>query len=256
MEPVSTSLYGDNVVYVYETADALKQAATDLVASYAVAVVMHKSKFSMALSGGSTPIGVYQGLVADKWLEKFPWQDSLFFFGDERYVPRDHKDSNYRMAMEAFLNQAPVSASNIFPVPTDCDQPEDCAEQYERMLKDAMRCNGENELPALDLVLLGMGDDGHTASLFPGTDILTEVESGIASVYVDKLDSWRISMTFPVLNKASRVIVLVSGENKASVLSEVLTSDEVRYPIQMLNNPYGVMWLVDKAAASLLPSQD
>jgi len=201
MEPVTTSLYGDNVVYVYETADTLKQAATDLIASYAVAVVMHKTRFSMALSGGSTPIGVYQGLVADKWLETFPWQDSLFFFGDERYVPHDHKDSNYRMAMEAFLNQAPVNASNIFPVPTDCDQPEDCAEQYERMLKDTLGSNGDNELPALDLILLGMGDDGHTASLFPDADILTETESAVASAYVDKLDSWRISMTFPLLNK-------------------------------------------------------
>ncbi|MGD8783472.1 MAG: 6-phosphogluconolactonase [Thioalkalispiraceae bacterium] len=254
MKPVNTSLYGDNIVYVYETADLLKQAAADLIASYAVDVVRHKSTFSMALSGGASPVGVYEKLLSDKWKTSFPWQQSHFFFGDERYVPHDHEQSNYRMAMQAFLQAAPVHQQHIHPIPTDCPQPEDCAEQYERTIIDTLSTDQEKAIPVLDLVLLGMGDDGHTASLFPTTEILNENEAMVAAVYVDKLDSWRISMTFPLLNQANRVIVLVAGENKASVLAEVLLSDEVKYPIQMLDNPYGVMWLVDQGAASQLTS--
>jgi 6-phosphogluconolactonase len=215
MEPVTTSLYGDNVVYIYDSAAALKRAATDLIAKYAIDVVKHKASFSMALSGGSTPVGVYQGLVDANWKDKFPWAQSHFFFGDERYVPHDHSQSNYRMAMQSFLQYVPVDPGHIHPVPTDCDQPEDCAEQYERVLIDTLVGNDSAATPVLDLVLLGMGDDGHTASLFPETEILTESEAAVAAVYVDKLDSWRISMTFPVLNSANRVIVLVSGESKA-----------------------------------------
>jgi 6-phosphogluconolactonase len=252
MKPVTTSLYGDNVVYVYDSADTLIQAATELIAKYAIDVVKHKSTFSMALAGGSTPVGVYQGLVEASWKDTFPWAQSHFFFGDERYVPHDDVQSNYRMALQSFLQHVPIDPAHIHPIPTHCHQPEDCAEQYERVLIDTLAGNDSNTIPVLDLVLLGMGDDGHTASLFPETEILAESEAAVAAVYVDKLDSWRVSMTFPVLNNAKRVIVLVSGENKASVLSEVLCTDEIRYPIQMLNNPYGVMWLVDQPAASQL----
>jgi len=249
MDPIKTYCYHDNVVLVFATADDLKQAASDYIARYAHDVVANKSTFSIALSGGSTPVGVYQGLVSDKWKTGFPWAQSRFLFGDERYVPHDHPQSNYKMAMEAFLQSAPVSDEHIVPVPTDCEHPDDCAEVYERQIKEAL---ATEELPVIDFILLGMGDDGHTASLFPDTDILKQSDSAVAAVYVDKLDSWRISMTFPIINHASQVMVLVSGATKSLVLAEVLMSGNKKYPIQMLNNPNGVLWFVDQAAASQL----
>ena len=253
MEPITSLNYGNNTVFVYESTGDLKAAAIDHIAQYAVDVVAQKSIFSMALSGGSTPVGIYKGLVGKKWFTTFPWQQSHFLFGDERYVPHDHEQSNYKMAMEAFLEAAPVSNDHIYPVPTDCEHPDDCAEIYERQLKEGLKGQQQADgLPVIDLVLLGMGDDGHTASLFPDTDILNESESAVAAVYVDKLDSWRISMTFPLLNMARQVMVLVSGEAKSSVLADVLRSQQIKYPIQMLDNPNGMLWFVDQAAASQL----
>lgn len=249
MAPIKTYQYGENAVSVFDSGKALTDAAADWIAQSALDVVRQETNFSLALSGGSTPVGVYKQLVSEKWLSRFPWAQTKFLFGDERYVPHNHAQSNFRMAMEAFLEIAPVNQEYIYPVPTHCEHPDDCAEIYERQLKEAM---ATDELPVIDLVLLGMGDDGHTASLFPGTDILQESESAVAAVYVDKLDSWRISMTFPTLNHARQVMVLVSGEAKSEVLAEVLLSQQQKYPIQLLHNPNGVNWFVDQAAASHL----
>ena len=255
MIPMNTKIthtYGNNLVHVYDSAAVLKEAATELIAQQAVEMVARQSRFSLALSGGSTPVGVYQGLISDKWLKRFPWEQTQFVFGDERYVPPDDAMSNYKMAMDAFLQAAPVSDADIYPVPTDCEHPDDCAEIYERTLREALQTEDNSEIPVIDLVLLGMGDDGHTASLFPDTEILTESASAVAAVYVDKLDSWRISLTFPTINNASQVVVLVAGENKAAVLREVFTTQTKKYPIQSLDNPNGVVWLVDQSAASQL----
>jgi len=252
MKPLNTCQYGSNTVYIYESAAALKSAATEYIAQHVIAESTKTPIFSIALSGGSTPVDVYKGLVSDKWIKAFPWQHCYFVFGDERYVSQDHEQSNYKMAMDAFLKKAPVDAKHIYPVPTQCEHPDDCADMYERQLIEALTNESNNEMPEIDLVLLGMGDDGHTASIFPGTDILNESESAFAAVYVDKLDSWRISMTLPCLNKAKQIMVLVSGETKATVLADVLLSDEKKYPIQLFNNPHGALWFIDQAAASQL----
>lgn len=253
MKPISTCQYGKNTVYTYDSAAALKMAATEHIVQHAVSESTKKPVFSMALSGGSTPIDIYKGLVTEKWMKAFPWKQSYFVFGDERYVPHDHEQSNYKMAMDAFLKKAQVDEDHIYPVPTNCEHPDDCAEMYERQLKEVLATDGTLEI---DLVLLGMGDDGHTASLFPDTDILNESESSLAAVYVEKLDSWRISMTLPCLNKAKKIMVLVSGEAKASVLADVLMpkalSAEKQYPIQLIDNPNGLLWFIDQAAASQL----
>jgi len=252
MEATITRTYGNNVVYVYDSVDVLKEAATELIVQQAINTVAQQSHFSIALSGGTTPVGVYQRLVSDKWLKRFPWEQTQFVFGDERYVSADNVQSNYKMAMEAFLQSAPVNAEHIYPVPTDCEHPDDCAERYERTLREALKSEGASDLPVIDLVLLGMGDDGHTASLFPDTEILTESVSAVAAVYVDKLESWRISMTFPLLNNAKQVVILVTGENKAAVLAEVMKSAATSYPIQKIQNQNGILWLVDQSAASQL----
>ena len=247
MEPVKTFQYLSHRVVVYDSSEELKQAAAETITQYACNIVGQQSNFSMALAGGSTPVGVYELLVKNPYLEKFPWDQTKFLFGDERYVPHDHKQSNYRMAMQAFLNEAPVNADAIYPVPTDCDDQAECASRYEDTIKQML---STNSLPAIDLILLGMGDDGHTASLFPDTDILKVADSAVAAVYVEKLKSWRISLTFPTLNNAGQVMVLVSGDSKAERLAEVLMSGTKKYPIQMVNNPNGMLWLIDRAAAS------
>ena len=266
MKPTKTCHYGNNIVYIYDSASVLKRAATEHIVRYAVGKSAKKPVFSMALSGGSTPIDIYKGLVSEKWMTTFPWPQSYFIFGDERYVPHDHEQSNYRMAMEAFLHTAPVEKDHIYPVPTHCEHPEDCAGMYERQLKELPGSGGTDEIadgiPGIDLILLGMGDDGHTASLFPGTEILKESESAVAAVYVDKLDSWRISMTFPIINKAKQVMVLVAGDAKSQVFADIMLADvrsangmstgEEKYPIQMINNPNGMLWFVDQRAASRL----
>ena len=249
MKPINTCQYGKNTVYTYDSAADLKLAATEYIAQHAVGESTTKPVFSMALSGGSTPVDIYKGLVTEQWLKAFPWKQSYFVFGDERYVPYDHEQSNYKMAMDAFLNKAPVDKNQIYPVPTNCEHPNDCAEIYEQQLKEAFATDGILEI---DLVLLGMGDDGHTASLFPDTDILNESESAFAAVYVDKLDRWRISMTLSCLNNAKQIMVLVSGEAKASVLAHVLLSGVKKYPIQLIDNPNGLLWFIDQAAASQL----
>jgi len=249
MKPANTCQYGKHTVYTYESAAALKMAATEHIVQYAVNEITKNPVFSMALSGGSTPIDIYKGLVTEKWLQAFPWKQSSFVFGDERYVPHDHEQSNYKMAMQAFLEKAPLDENQVYPVPTDCEHPNDCAEMYEQQLKEALATDGTLEI---DLVLLGMGDDGHMASLFPDTDILNESESAFAAVYVEKLDCWRISMTLPCLNNARQIMVLVSGEAKAAVLADVLRSDKKKYPIQLIDNPHGLLWFIDQAAASQL----
>jgi 6-phosphogluconolactonase len=249
MDPVKKYEYGDNTVFVFDSSTALKQAAAAHIQQCAHESVKQREYFSLALSGGSTPVGVYAQLVKDEYLSQFPWTQSKFLFGDERYVPHHHEQSNYRMAMEAFLAKAPVNDNCVYPIPTHCEHPDDCAEIYERQIKEALT---SDQLPVIDLVLLGMGDDGHTASLFPDTEILEVSESAVAAVYVDKLDSWRISLTFPTLNHARQVLVLVSGKTKSQVLAEVLMSQQNKYPIQMLDNPNGVLWFIDQAAASLL----
>jgi len=247
---------GQHNIYIFESPERLKAAASEHMISTCAARAQEAETVSIALSGGSTPVGVYKNLVDDEFilsqsesLPPFPWQKSLFFFGDERYVPQDDDQSNYQMACEAFLNAAPLDKRQIFPIPTQCDEAEVCAQQYAEQLTMLPQHQG---VPVFDYVLLGIGDDGHTASLFPGTPILNEIKQSVASVYVEKFNSWRISLTFPVLNQARVCSVLVAGEAKASVLAEVIQNKHNPYPIGKINNPNGLHWFVDQAAASQL----
>ena len=239
--------FNQHKVYIYDTATDLAEATTEFIASYCQQLASQQSSVSFALSGGSTPVQVYRKLIQGAALEVMPWKQMQFYFGDERYVPHDDNQSNYKMAMNAFLADAPVSGSQVHAIPTDCEQPETCAAQYEDLMKRNLGLK-----PVIDLALLGMGDDGHTASLFPGTDILNEKTRIASAVFVEKFNSWRISMTYPVFNQAKCVCALVAGETKAEVLKQVMTQPDTGYPIQKINNPAGMVWLVDKAAASVL----
>ena len=251
--------FGQHRVYIYESPAAVKLAATEHIVKICAARAKLFEKVSIALSGGSTPVGVYQNLVNEEFYQtflksnsssmSFPWAQSLFFFGDERYVPHDDQQSNYRMAKEAFLNTAPIGDDQIHAIPTDCDSAEFCAEQYAQQLSILEQNDG---IPMLDYLLLGIGDDGHTASLFPGTSIIDELDKNVAAVYVEKFHSWRISLTFRVLNQARVCCVLAAGEAKASVLLDVMQNKRHDYPVGKIRNQNGLDWFIDQAAASLL----
>jgi 6-phosphogluconolactonase len=210
--------------------------------------------FTIALAGGSTPRLLYGLLGSDTYRDTVDWDNVRFFFGDERWVAHTHRDSNYKMVYDELLRKLEVNRANIFPMPTERISPDEAAEQYEDTIRREFKLN-KGEVPRFSLVLLGMGDDGHTASLFPHTDVLHEEKKLVAAPYVEKLASHRVTLTPPVLRNAGEVLFLVAGASKAPAIKEVLEGDVniEEYPSQLLRNAPGkVTWLVDEAAASKL----
>jgi 6-phosphogluconolactonase len=204
--------------------------------------------FAVALSGGSTPRRLYQMLAGPIYRETFPWSRTHWFWGDERFVPGDDALSNYRMVREAMLSRAPIPASNIHPIPTEGVSPEAAASAYERELKSfygAARLDPAR--PLFDVTLLGLGPDGHTASLFPGTAVLTERDRWVAAV-VDAKAEARITLTYPALESSRRVAFLVAGEEKRAILGRLRRGDDT-LPAARLHAT-GTLWLFcDEAAA-------
>ncbi len=210
--------------------------------------------FRVALSGGSTPKLLYGLLASETFKNEVPWRDIQFFFGDERWVPPTSRDSNYKLAKDELLSKVDVDTTYVFPIPTEGISPDDSATQYEGTLRRQFRA-GEGEVPHFDLIFLGMGDDGHTASIFPHTAPINETKRLVVAHYVDKLATDRVTLTPPVLWKAAEVIFLVSGDAKAPALKEVLEGEynPEEYPSQLLRKAKGtVTWLLDRAAAAQL----
>lgn len=232
--------------------DALSQAAASRIVQIAETAIQDQGVFNIALSGGSTPVHLHQVLASPTFRPRIAWGHVHVYFGDERNVPHDHPESNYRMARETLLSQLAIPASQVHPIPTGCDDMQSCANAYARQLEQLPQREG---MPCFDLILLGMGKDGHTASLFPGTEILRERSRSVAAVFVPKLDTWRVSLTYPVLAQARAVMVLVSGESKADVLYDVFNHPERHYPIQGVHNAQ-MEWYVDRAAAERLTESD
>ena len=208
-------------------------------------------KFHLALAGGNTPRALYQLLASDEFANRIDWQHTNFYFGDERAVPLDHEDSNFRMVHEAMLDKLAIPATNIFPLITDLSHLDNSAQHYEKILHRELPC-ADDGVPVLDLVLLGMGDDGHTASLFPGTEILQEQERLVAVVYVEKLHSWRVSFTYPLINHARNIAILVTGESKAAKIQQVLQDRSGTNPVEHVKPNGELIWFVDEGAAKLL----
>jgi len=211
--------------------------------------------FTIALSGGSTPRDLHELLAGDPAIrDRLPWQHLHFFWGDERHVPPDHPQSNYRMAYESLFTLAPVPIENIHRVPAEEPDAALAAEKYERELRTFFRLE-IGQLPRFDCILLGMGSDGHTASLFPHTEALHELNRLVVANWVDKFKTYRVTLTVPVLNHANLVVFLVSGHDKAEALREVLQGDRQpeRFPAQLIQpDPGNLLWIVDQAAARLL----
>jgi len=235
------------------TPQDLFQAAADEVIRAATDAVAQRGRFTIALSGGSTPRNLYS-LIAANASSGLPWDRMFFFWGDERHVPPDDPDSNYRMAKEALLSKIPAPQANIFPIPAENPDASVAAEAYEQTLRKFFAL-APGEFPRFDMILLGLGPDGHTASLFPETAALEEKSRLVVANRVEKLKTSRITLTLPVLNAARCVAFLVSGTDKAAVLHEVLegSAPGKEYPSKLVLPSAGkLIWFVDRAAASEL----
>lgn len=235
-------------VQIFATPDDLAQAAARAFAENAERAIAERGRFTVALAGGSTPRATY-GILARDYPDAMDWPRVHVFFGDERTVPPDHEDSNYRMAKEALLDHVP--AGSVHPMRGEL-VPEEAAASYEKELREFF---GE-EPPTLDLVMLGIGGDGHTASLFPETGALDVTDRLVVANPVPKLGTTRLTLTVPVLNAARDVFFLVAGEDKAEALKEILEGDaDLRdYPAGLVQPEGGPTWMVDRAAAALLGS--
>ena len=222
------------MIRIFEDSRELARAA----AEHFVAVAQ-KDFFTVALSGGSTPKSLYQLLADEPFRGQVSWANTHFYWSDERHVPPDHPDSNYRMAHEAMLSRVPVPESNVHRVRSENPSAQEAADEYEKIL-----------VPRLDLILLGLGTDGHTASIFPGSEVLHETKRLVAAPWVEKLNAYRITMTLPLLNNGASVLFLVSGVEKAAIVKEVLEGPK-KYPAQYVQPTDGeLIWMLDKDAAS------
>ena len=233
---------------VYETPEELAEAAARDFAARAEETINERGRFAVALAGGSTPKATYGALARD-YADRLDWGGVHVFFGDERTVPSDHEDSNYRTAREALLDHVPVGSVHRMRGEL---APEEAAARYEEDLRDFF---GPDEVPRFDLILCGIGEDGHTLSLFPETSALEVADRWVVANPVLKLESTRLTLTVPVANAARAVTFLVAGEGKAEALREILEgdADPRAYPAKLIRPESGdLTWMMDKAAASLL----
>lgn len=234
-------------IKVLPTPDAVAQEAAERFVMHARIAIEQSGRFAVALSGGSTPKALHKLLAAKPLREQVDWTRVEIFFGDERCVPPDHADSNYRMARETLLSLVPIPGDNVYRMHGEAD-PNAAAKEYGEMLKEKFGDGG------LDLIYLGMGPDGHTASLFPHTAALAESKHRCVANHVEKLNAWRITMSAPFINRAGAVIILVAGTDKSQRLEQVLQGEPnpQEQPIQMIAPTLGKLtWLLDAAAAGM-----
>jgi len=232
---------------VFETADDVLQGLAEYFVIIGNEAITKNKKFSVALSGGSSPKKLYE-LLATEFHDKLDWDKVYFFFGDERNVPQDHKDSNYLMARNALFAPLMIDPANIFPVDTSLE-PKEAAKKYQGEIEEFF----DEDEQSFDLILLGLGDNSHTASLFPHTPVLHDRLPGVSDVWLDDQQVFRITMNAPLINEAQNIAFLVYGEGKAEAVHHVLEDDEdiEEYPAQLIDPIVGnIQWFLDEAAAS------
>jgi 6-phosphogluconolactonase len=243
-------------IQVAANSQELSRLAAEEFVQLARKAEREKGWFTVALSGGSTPKTLYSMLADHKepYRAQLPWKNIHFFWTDERHVPPDHFDSNYRMVNETMLSKVPASTENVHRIKTEIGDANKVASDYEETLRKFFQLR-EGELPRFDLVLLGLGSDGHTASIFPKSEVIKEADRLVVAPWIEKLKSHRITLTAPVLTNAATAIFLVSGVDKAEALRSVLESDydPESLPAQLIRPASGeITWLIDKDAASKL----
>lgn len=239
----------------FTTVEEMQKQTLEFWQQCAHHAVQQRGAFHVALSGGNTPKAVYQALAQSPWLEQLPWSHTHIYFGDERSVPSDHPDSNYRMAKLAMLDKCPIPTEQVHPIRITTDAIEHDALAYAETLRACLPRDAEG-IPQFDLILLGMGTDGHTASLFPNTTILNNQIDFAAAVHVPQLDTWRISITYLLINHARSILVLVSGKDKAPIIRDLWQTGgaQPKYPIQRIKPNGELRWFLDSAAAKGMDS--
>ena len=238
------------IIEVLPTPPDLFHAAAEEFVRVGHAAIAARGQFTVALSGGSTPRSLYSLLAQDH--KDFSWEQTFLFFGDERHVPADHPDSNYRMVNEALLSKAPIPAENVYRVRAELPDPAAAASEYEERLRSFFKLH-PGEFPGFDLILLGLGPDGHTASLFPESEGLKEQSRLVIANWVEKFKTHRITFTFPVLNHASDVMFLTSGPDKAGMVREILEGAHTPpFPAKQVQPQGRLLWMLDEAGAAKL----
>lgn len=238
----------------------LSTVAAEHFVRLATEAVLDKGRFTVALSGGSTPESLYQLLANENepYRAQLRWKNIHFFWGDERHVPPDHPDNNYRMANQAMLSKVPVPLENVHRIPSELADAHQAADEYEQTLSKFFKL-AKGQYPRFDLILLGMGSDGHIASIFPNSDVIKEKVRLVVATWSEKSQSYRITLTPPVLQSAAAITLLVSGAEKSDALREALKGNyhPERLPAQILRQTNAnVLWLVDRPAAQRLSTSD
>jgi 6-phosphogluconolactonase len=248
---------GPSLPLVFPDSDTLARAAAVQLMELSAAAVAERGVFTLALSGGSTPKKLYALLAKAPEFAAFPWAKTQLYFGDERHVPPGHAESNFRMVKETLLGSGHVPEGNIHRVFAELGDATQAAAEYEAELR--RQFPGDELLegaPRFDVILLGMGPDGHTASLFPGSTGLDEKSKWVIANWVEKFKTARITFTFPVLDAARAVLLLVAGADKAPMIKQVLGDPKGAYPVERVQPADGVkLWMLDEAAAAELPHE-
>ncbi|PIF34258.1 6-phosphogluconolactonase [Flavobacterium sp. 9] len=235
------------MIKIYNNTEEINTTAADIFVTAAQKAIAEKDKFTVVLTGGSSPAGIYKLLASDAYKTKIDWSKVFVFWGDERWVPLNDDLSNAKMSYASLLSHVPVPKKNIFEMYKDGVTPEDYAASYEQSIRKVLGDEGK-----FDLILLGMGDDGHTASLFPGQEVLKEQTKWVDAYYLEPQKMHRITLTAPLINKAENIVVVAFGEKKAHALKEVTTGsyNPETYPMQLIKPVSGeLLFLVDKSAA-------
>jgi 6-phosphogluconolactonase len=241
-------------IIICRNARELALRAAEQFVALARSAIARSGRFAVALAGGSTPRAAYALLASPEFSERVDWPRVHLFWGDERCVPPDHADSNYRMVEEALLAKIRIPPENIHRMPGE-KEPAAAAAAYEAELRKFFAVE-RGGWPRFDLIFLGLGEDGHTASLFPGVAALDETDRWVAAVYVEKFRSYRLTLTLPAINAAAQVTFLVSGASKAKIVGEILSSDSSSsdYPAAKVSPSDGrLTWMLDRDAAKDLP---
>ncbi|MBQ27710.1 MAG: 6-phosphogluconolactonase [Nitrospiraceae bacterium] len=234
--------------------EEMSQRGANHMAEIIERAVQERKKCMIALSGGKTPRKLYERLASKEFESRIPWESTYWFFGDERHVPPDHDDSNYKMASDSLLSKVPIPTGNIHRIMTERPDPQAIALKYELTLMKAFNL-APGELPVFDLMFLGVGADGHIASLFPHSEALHVTTQMATANKIPETENWRITMTFPIINEAKQLLFLVAGEDKAEALRQVLEgpSNPQEFPAQLVRQKRGFqLWLIEKSASALL----